>query len=280
MPSVKKIVEDGLCIGCGLCAGLSHDDVVMEMTDVGSLRPNKSPAADSKLGSLIAEVCPGIKVEPSHATGTAKNYDDVWGNFDAAHEAWSGDKTVRYESASGGVLTSLAISLLDSERIAFVLHVGADPERPIENCWVISRNADEVKRHSRSRYGPVAPLAGIDEALSFEQPFAMIGKPCDLNGLENLAYIDSRVDRYCVARLAMVCGGQSKLSKTRGLLREFGVSEEEVYEFRYRGYGNPGLTYAETKTGATFSTTYQELWEEEASWDLETRCKLCPDPLG
>ena len=43
---------------------------------------------------------------------------------------------------------------------------------------------------------------------------------------------------------------------------------------------NPGLTVIDTKNGEHFERTYQELWDSEASWDLETRCKVCPDALG
>ena len=50
--------------------------------------------------------------------------------------------------------------------------------------------------------------------------------------------------------------------------------------FRYRGYGNPGPTRIETRDGRTFEKTYLELWEDEAGWELETRCKVCPDALG
>jgi len=83
-----------------------------------------------------------------------------------------------------------------------------------------------------------------------------------------------------VARLAMVCGGQSRLSKSQALLNEFEIEEDELTLFRYRGYGNPGLTRIETTDGRAFEKTYLELWEDEAGWQLETRCKLCPDALG
>ena len=78
----------------------------------------------------------------------------------------------------------------------------------------------------------------------------------------------------------MVCGGQSRHTKTRGLLDHFGVTESNVSLLRYRGYGNPGLTRVETNDGRAFERTYLEEWGDESSWDLETRCKLCPDALG
>ena len=50
--------------------------------------------------------------------------------------------------------------------------------------------------------------------------------------------------------------------------------------FRYRGHGNPGPTVVETTAGERFTKSYLEMWEDESGWDVETRCKLCPDALG
>ena len=95
-----------------------------------------------------------------------------------------------------------------------------------------------------------------------------------------LSATDRRVDELCTIRLALVCGGQSRLSKSRAVLDEFGIDENELALFRYRGHGNPGPTVVETLDKRRFVKTYLELWENEAGWDVETRCKFCPDALG
>ena len=64
------------------------------------------------------------------------------------------------------------------------------------------------------------------------------------------------------------------------MLSEFGLTEDKLTLFRYRGHGNPGPTGIENRDGRSFEKTYSELWDSEAGWELETRCKLCPDALG
>ena len=78
----------------------------------------------------------------------------------------------------------------------------------------------------------------------------------------------------------MVCGGASDLGKSWDLVKQFGVTEDEVSVMRYRGYGNPGLTRVETKDGRAFETTYLDLWADESEWRIQSRCKICPDAIG
>ena len=281
--SIRRIVTDGLCIGCGLCEAFSDGAITMQATQGGSLRPSPLPTEYSILDQKLTDLCPGHQVTPRYAeasSNTGQHQDLVWGPYHALYQAWATSAEVRFKAATGGVLTALGMFLLDTDQVEQIVHVRAKPSEPLRNEWVVSQSSAEVLANCGSRYGPVAPLAGIDEVLATGRTFAIIAKPCDLNGLDNLAKQDPRVDALCRFRLTMVCGGQSKLTKSTDLLAEFGIEEQDLAEFRYRGYGNPGPTIAVTKQGETAQTTYQEFWREEAGWELETRCKICPDALG
>jgi coenzyme F420 hydrogenase subunit beta len=276
--SVAEVVASGLCIGCGLCEAVTHGRVAMRDTDYGSLRPAPVDGFTPAEEATILDACPGVVAQARDNAGP--HHDPVWGAYATMHYAWAGDPQRRLASATGGVLTALGCHLLESGQAMFVLHVGPDPAAPMRNRWVISETPAQVEANAGSRYAPVAPLAGLERALQREQPFAIIAKPCDLGAVHRLARTDPRIDRWCIARLTLVCGGQSRLGKSRALLAEFGVDEADLSLFRYRGHGNPGLTRVETRDGRAFSKTYVELWEDEAGWDIETRCKFCPDALG
>ena len=194
--------------------------------------------------------------------------------------AWAGNPEVRFEAATGGVLTALGMHALDSGLAQFVLHVGPDPDAPMRSQWVISETPAEVRVNTGSWYGPTAPLAGLGAALDRGEPFAIIAKPCDLGAVHAYANVDARVDELVVARLTMVCGGQSRFEKSSDVIDELGLTEPEVSLFRYRGYGNPGPTRVETHDGRSFELTYNEMWGDEAGWKTESRCTVCPDALG
>ena len=276
--TIAQIVADDLCIGCGLCEALTGGRVKMVMTPRGSLRPDRADAFTPREEAQLTAACPGAVAE-ARATDVLDT-DPVWGSYRYMARAWAGQPEVRYRGATGGVLTALGVHLLRTRRVDFVLHVGADPDRPMRSRWLMSETPESVRANTSSRYGPTAPLAGLASALKQQRPFAIIAKPCDLGAVHSLSRTDLRVDEFCVVRLALVCGGQSRLTKSQAVLADFGLHEDELETFRYRGHGNPGPTVVETLDERRFVKTYLELWENEAGWEVETRCKFCPDALG
>lgn len=276
--SIAEVVRNGLCIGCGLCEAVTGGRIRMTMTEYGSLRPTPADGFSQQEQAQLLSACPGVTVEP-RPTRAARR-DPVWGAFSTMRYAWAGDPDVRFRAATGGVLTALGAHLLESGQVSFVLQVMADPDKALRSRWVMNGSPEAVVASAGSRYGPVAPLAGLMAALDRNRPFAIIAKPCDLSAVHRLSRSDPRVDQFCTLRLAMVCGGQSRLQKSRNLLAELGVDEDEVTLFRHRGFGNPGRTRVETVDGRAFEKTYLELWGDESGWQLESRCKLCPDALG
>ncbi|MEO0718303.1 MAG: Coenzyme F420 hydrogenase/dehydrogenase, beta subunit C-terminal domain [Pseudomonadota bacterium] len=277
--SIREVVEAGLCIGCGLCEALGPSRWRMAMTPEGRLRPGRLADEDPAADADILAACPGA-VAQAAPDPAAPNSDPVWGAYHTMTEAWAGDPDVRFRAATGGVLTALGIHLLRSGRARFILHVGADPDAPMRSRWFMSETPRQVVARCGSRYGPADPLAGLETALAREEPFAFIAKPCDAGALRARAKHDPRIDRFCVAVLVMVCGGASELGKSQGVLDEYGVAERDLTVFRYRGYGNPGRTRIETSDGRAFEKTYGEMWADEATWRIQTRCKLCPDAIG
>ncbi|MBT3202756.1 MAG: hydrogenase [Gammaproteobacteria bacterium] len=281
-PKIIDVIQNGLCIGCGLCESVSDGLVSMQMNTQGSIRPTNIDVLTDQQQEVLLNSCPGIRVEARSDTESSATiqHDPVWGKYYRLQKAWSGTSNTRFQAATGGVLTSLSIHLLEENKINFVYHIGANPIKPLRNQSYKSRTNPEVISNCSSRYGPTSPLDGFIQALEMQEPFAIIAKPCDLNAVHNLSKIDPRVNQYCRYRLAMVCGGQSRLTKSWKVLDEMGLAEDELTVFRYRGYGNPGKIRAETTDGRTREYEYNSFWEDENNWDIETRCKFCPDALG
>jgi coenzyme F420 hydrogenase subunit beta len=293
--TLAEIVEGGLCIGCGLCVSIAGaDQVHMVLTAEGRERPTARRGLNAAILERINAVCPGTRVEgaaadaeatpagaaESGAAASAGLEDVVWGSARALAIAYAADPTVRHRGSSGGVLTALGQFILSSGRAKFILHVAASARRPIRTERTLSFDAASVLNAAGSRYGPAAPLVDFTALLDRAEPFALIAKPCDIAAVRNLAHIDARVDRYLRYALTFVCGGVSDLTKSEEVAAGLGIPGGELSLFRYRGYGNPGPTRLETHDGRVAELTYQQMWQDEATWRIQARCKICPDAIG
>lgn len=280
--SLGEIVENGLCIGCGLCRSMAGRDVEMVMTPEGRERPVALRALDKPILAKINAVCPGTRIAgpPPAQMNDATLTDTVWGPVERLVLGRAADPMVRFVGSGGGTLTALGQFLLSSGRVKFVLHVAASRSMPMRTERKLSFDAASVLDGAGSRYGPAATLVDFNDILDRGEPFALIAKPCDITAVRNLARLDPRVDQHMRYALAFVCGGASDLTKSEQVLQRFGLREDELALFRYRGHGNPGLNRIETKDGRAFEISYRQLWEDEDKWMIQPRCKICPDAIG
>ena len=281
--SLDAIVKNGLCIGCGLCASLAgHDRVEMRWTPEGRLRPITKTPPDRATLKLINRVCPGLHTEGmDRATaGEGATLDTAFGYAQGHWRGWAADPEVRFRAATGGVLTALAIYLLESKEVDFIAHVRSPDDAPLRNVPHVSVDRAGVLDGMGSRYGPVAPLLHLDAHLAKGRPFALVAKPCDVAAVRNLAKHDPRVGKHLKYLLSISCGGESELELTWRQMRRFPIEESELKLMRYRGHGCPGPTRFETKDGRELNANYNDMWADKRFWFLQFRCKVCVDPVG
>ena len=281
---LSDIVDNGLCIGCGLCQSIAgKDKIKISMTSKGRLEPKEISKISPEIFKKIVNVCPGTIVEglPKEEVNQSAKHNLVWGYYLSLCYTWSTDKKIRFESSTGGLLNGLSIYLLETKKVKFILHTAADPKKPMRSVPKFSYSKEELLNcEGRSRYGPTAPLEKFHEALDLSQPFAFVGKPCDISAIRQLSKIDTRVNQLCKYLLTLVCGGFAEFTKAQEFIESFNVKEDELSIFRYRGYGNPGKMYIKTKDGREYDREYNFFWGEESAWRVPFRCKICPDAIG
>ena len=282
--SLSDIVDNGLCIGCGLCQSVAgNDKIKISMSSKGRLEPKEISKLQSDTFEKIKKVCPGVIVEglPKNEIDKNSKHDLIWGYYRSLLYSWSSDEQIRFQSSTGGLLNGLSLYLLETKKVDFILHTAGDPSHPMRSLPKFSYTKEDLlNSESRSRYGPASPLSRFNEALDTNQNFAFVGKPCDIAAIRQLSKSDNRVDKQCKYLLTLVCGGSTEFTKSQDFIKSFDVKEEDLTEFRYRGYGNPGKMYIKTKTGKEFDREYNSFWGEESTWRVHFRCKICPDAIG
>jgi coenzyme F420 hydrogenase subunit beta len=272
------IVANGLCTGCGICQAIAGPkSIEMRMSAEGYLRPVTLKALQAGSEQEIKEVCPGASVQPPPSNG---EYHTIWGALKSVTTGHAKDPQVHRQGSSGGVISAVAIYLLETKKVDFVAQISASSSKPLENQLQLSLTRDDVIRAAGSRYAPSAPLAQLADLLAMNKRFALIGKPCDIAALRR--YLSTRPEaRQSVPYLlSFMCAGIPSQLGTDEVVQRMGSSKEKVVTFRYRGDGWPGMTRAVERDGSSFEMDYNTSWGEILGKHLQFRCKICADGTG
>ena len=82
--NLSDIVDNGLCIGCGLCQSIAgKDKIKISMTPKGRLEPKEITKISPEIFDKILKVCPGVIVEglPKEQVDKKTKHDLVWGYY-------------------------------------------------------------------------------------------------------------------------------------------------------------------------------------------------------
>ena len=110
--NLNDIVNNGLCIGCGLCQSIAGEDKIeVSMTSKGRLEPKEINKITPEIFNNIKKVCPGTIVEglPKEVASSNSKHDQIWGYYLSLNYTWSTDDKLRFQSSTGGLLNGLSI---------------------------------------------------------------------------------------------------------------------------------------------------------------------------
>lgn len=254
------------CVGCGLCGSMGKAALVRD--ERGYLHPQTGDEA------WLKQICPAggaqtCQMEPQ----------SVWGKIVGVYTAWACEPGVRRAASSGGVLTALAVYLLQNSLVDAVVHVGADEQAPSATRVFLSATPQQVMQRCGSRYAishPLSALAGLD----CSKRYALVGRPCDIAALRNLMRQDPGWEQTIPYTLSFFCAGMPSVPAQERLLAELGCDKEHCISLQYRGNGWPGRTVAVDDQGHTHSMDYNSSWGHILGRDLMDMCRYCLDGIG
>lgn len=280
---IDEVVSWRLCTGCGACVSTCKEDAISlnNVLDQG-IRPKVDSVKCKECGECTL-VCPGVGV--SHQPfdeHTIPELRQSWGPVVEVWEGYAADPEIRFRSSSGGVSTALALFCLEKMHVSGVLHICANPEKPLQNTAVFSRNKKGLMACTGSRYSPAAPCEKFKLIQEAPSSCVFIGKPCDVVALRKSQVVDSTLNKKVGLAISIFCAGTPATKGTLEILSTLGVTPGKVQELRYRGSGWPGMTTVKLKgtNGEKQEMTYEESWANILSNYCPFRCRLCPDGTG
>ncbi len=285
MHSIADVVEDGFCTGCGTCAGTCPTQAITMEIDPhrGVYQPIVDEAVCTSCG-LCRRSCPPL-------TWSNEQNTDRWnpylGDYLETFAAWSADDTQRQRSASGGLLTSVLLYLLESKEITGAVVTRRREEHPLESEAFIARTSLEIRAAAGSKYSPVTFASVIKTLRSLDpktERLAVVGLPCHLEGLHRFIERKPKLAPMVRFTLGIVCGQTPSFASYAYSLKQMGVSVEELRHLSNRGDGWPGYMTVTTRDGREKRVPYGSRLSMGTvlSSPLFTPlgCQLCADPCG
>lgn len=156
---IQQVVRKGTCIGCGLCVGMDETGKsTMSDTPKG---PRPVITENHEIPELFTQCCPGHRIDyPQLYQLHYGKYPESWltGVVSGVYTGFCTDEGIRRNSSSGGVITAVLCSLLESEQIDAVIVVTQGIPEPERASVVIVNTTAEILAASQSVYVPVSTL--------------------------------------------------------------------------------------------------------------------------
>lgn len=266
--NIRKICQE-YCIGCGLCKSEHNVDFSIEST--GYLKPHFKDMQD--IEEFLYNVC------PVNSMAQKSENVDVWGEYKKVYASHSTDESIRRKASSGGVLTALAIFLLEKKYVDAIIHVVVDEKAPTETKCQVSTTREEVFACCGSRYSISSPWLALSQIIEEGKRYAAIGKPCDIMALRRMKNYSQKYDNILYL-MSFFCAGLPSKQANERLLEKLGCQRENCKSLTYRGNGWPGYTTAVDSEGKEYVMEYSKAWGGILGRDVHPFCKVCMDGIG
>ena len=281
--TIEPVVKRKLCTGCGTCASVCPQGAIEIAVHLkkGCYLPRLDKKRCTRCG-LCHRACPG------HSVDFESFHDELFGDIpeDIALGRYLGcyighafDKNVRYDCASGGLVSALLVFALEEGLIDGALVTRMRKDDPLRPEPFIARTRDEVLSAAGSKYCPVAAGTALDEILRVDGRYAVVGLPCHIQGLRKAERHMPSLSKRIRYRIAIPCSLNYSFRGTERILKNRGIPRDRVDMLQYRGRGWPGTMLIRLKDGTEQTIPLAEFYRELGPYSLR-RCTLCSDMLG
>lgn len=175
----------GICCSCGICKTICPKSCIEYKREDGMYYPVVDNENCIRCG-LCYDICPGV----AHNYSVSDPIKAITGESVAACNAWSNNEEIRHNSASGGCISSLIVSLLELNEydVATVLDTYSY-DTQVKSTIIDKGNLDEYSKKSylKSRYLPVSHEETVDFILKNKDKKVIItGTSCAIRGFLNI----------------------------------------------------------------------------------------------
>lgn len=280
MKDINDVVKTGLCIGCGICTfsdpmgqmvySKKHDQKIPYITNINH---NDKYSFD---------ICPGRGyniLEESKSLFNHSKYDLELGYVYNHYAACSTDEEVLKNASSGGIMSQIAIYLLENKIVERVLTTQFKYDSGVGTVCSLAKNKVDVLNSQGSKYCPVDLSEAIKEIKNNNYRVAIIGTPCQIAGIRNIQRKDKEFSQKVIVTIGNFCGGIKSFKNIDAIALRNGINPINIDFFRFRGNGQPGSMLIKENSGKNVEIPYPK-YVGLNGLSKHLRCHLCIDATG
>lgn len=233
--SLRKVLDDNFCVGCGACKAVLGDNVEIKIQDDGFYKARTVNTIPTAKLVEAESTCPFS--ESSEDLIGKELYGDLdhsklIGFYRSVSTGYVNNLSSRLESSSGGLTTWFAGKLLENGHIDAIIHVGGN-DKDIFN-YKISRSMQELHSPSskKSRYFPVSFEHLVEYIKDTDEKLLFIGIPCYVKAIRQLQRTFKLQNIRFV--FALVCGHMKSKGFAESYSWQLGIEPQDLSSIDFR----------------------------------------------
>lgn len=285
MSSITKIINAGLCTGCGSCVAASKSCLKMSWNEDGFLVPQQTD--NEKPSDNLIKYCPfnpapdpNIKDEgviAKHCLTSTTKEDSHIGRYINTYAGYS--KDYRKTSSSGGLATYIFHRLLE-QGVVDKLFVVKELDGAYAYC--IHEKGEDIKSISKTRYLPVSMEGIFDLINNTDEKIGVAGVACFIKAIRIKQYYDPELKIRIPFTIGIICGGLKSKYYSDFLSSASGIQDKYTHqEYRIKNSKKPALDYkygAYDEKGEFKTVRMQSLGDMWGTGLFKARaCDYCTD---
>lgn len=286
---ISTIVKKDLCSGCGLCAAMCPDHMlVMQFNRFGEYNPTRNKECEKDCG-LCLKVCPFADGNDNEDSLGTTMYGGIPG---ICHRSETGyyltcfvgfAPETRERGSSGGMATWLLSTLLKKGIVDHVITVIPNEDPGLLYKFSILDDPESVLASAGSAYYPVELSGILQEVKNKPGKYAIIGLPCFIKALRLATQRNRKLSDRIVITVGLVCGQLKNKHYTNYISALSGVIGplQNVY-YRGKSCEKPASIFyfscmnKKGDTGKIFwDDGVEEAWDNR--WFTLNACNYCDD---
>jgi coenzyme F420 hydrogenase subunit beta len=246
---IQDVIRHGLCNRCGSCVGLSGGKIVFADREGKYLPKILQPLGREEYETVWA-ACSGKGFD------FPKQKVYVFGDPKGVRNraiGYSTDPEIRLNSASGGIISTILVWLLEKKMIDGAVVLGMSKEKPWLTQPFIATTREEILQAAQSKYIISSVNEILPEIEYFKGTLAYVGLPGQVQSIRLLQQMNHPSVRNIRYIFGPFYGNTLHFSSVKSFLRSFGVRDYHQIRKLYFRYGEwPGMMRVELADGRVF----------------------------